>query len=206
MECFVIIVNSWKPLTIITKHYILDVAAALDPPLVATVKTRYFLNVISIIYILENQVSLYSNGDHVLQIWGCQTGQTVTCFHSLFLSFRHLLNYKIKTFLCLAFYMQWTFQNFFQFIQKKNLIPFLWQICGALIYTKSDFHALNITFRMFLGVFFALFGVFLLMLFRCSFVSCFSKETRIFPRYSSEEYLEPCQTSMIKLLARIGKS
>ena len=160
MECFVIIVNSWKPLTIITKHYILDVAAALDPPLVATVKTRYFLNVISIIYILENQVSLYSNGDHVLQIWGCQTGQTVTCFHSLFLSFRHLLNYKIKTFLCLAFYMQWTFQNFFQFIQKKNLIPFLWQICGALIYTKSDFHALNITFRMFLGVFLLCLGFF----------------------------------------------
>ena len=30
MECFVIIV---KPLTIITKHSILDVAAALDPPL-----------------------------------------------------------------------------------------------------------------------------------------------------------------------------
>ena len=33
MECFVIIVNSWKPLTIITMHSILDVAAALDPPL-----------------------------------------------------------------------------------------------------------------------------------------------------------------------------
>ena len=34
MERFVIIVNGWKPLTIITKHSILDVAAALDPPLV----------------------------------------------------------------------------------------------------------------------------------------------------------------------------
>ena len=33
MECFVIIVNGWKPLTIITKRSILDVAAALDPPL-----------------------------------------------------------------------------------------------------------------------------------------------------------------------------
>ena len=32
MERFVIIVNGWKPLT--TKHSILDVAAALDPPLV----------------------------------------------------------------------------------------------------------------------------------------------------------------------------
>ena len=33
MECFVIIVNGWKPLTIITKQSILDVTAALDPPL-----------------------------------------------------------------------------------------------------------------------------------------------------------------------------
>ena len=29
-----IIVNGWKPLTIITKHSILDTAAALDPPLI----------------------------------------------------------------------------------------------------------------------------------------------------------------------------
>ena len=33
MERFVIIVNGWKPLTIITKRSILDVAAALDPPM-----------------------------------------------------------------------------------------------------------------------------------------------------------------------------
>ena len=33
MERFVIIVNGGKPLTIITKRSILDVAAALDPPL-----------------------------------------------------------------------------------------------------------------------------------------------------------------------------
>ena len=33
MECFVIIVNGWKPLNIITKHSILDVAVALDPPM-----------------------------------------------------------------------------------------------------------------------------------------------------------------------------
>ena len=33
MEHFVIIVNGWKPLPIITKRSILDVAAALDPPL-----------------------------------------------------------------------------------------------------------------------------------------------------------------------------
>ena len=33
MECFMILVNDCKPLTIITKCSILDVAAALDPPL-----------------------------------------------------------------------------------------------------------------------------------------------------------------------------
>ena len=33
MERFAIIYNCWKPLTIITKRSILDVAAALDPPL-----------------------------------------------------------------------------------------------------------------------------------------------------------------------------
>ena len=32
MECFVIIVNRFQPLTIITKHSILNVGAALDPP------------------------------------------------------------------------------------------------------------------------------------------------------------------------------
>ena len=32
-ERFVIIVNGWKPLTIMTKRSILDVAATLDPPL-----------------------------------------------------------------------------------------------------------------------------------------------------------------------------
>ena len=33
MECFVTIVNGFQPLTIITKHSILNVAAALDSPL-----------------------------------------------------------------------------------------------------------------------------------------------------------------------------
>ena len=33
MELFVIIVNGFQPLTIITKRSILDVAAVLDPPL-----------------------------------------------------------------------------------------------------------------------------------------------------------------------------
>ena len=38
MECFVIIVNGSQPLTVITKRSILDVAAALDPPLFLTIK------------------------------------------------------------------------------------------------------------------------------------------------------------------------
>ena len=38
MERFVITVNSWKPLNIITKRSILDVAAALDPPLFLYIK------------------------------------------------------------------------------------------------------------------------------------------------------------------------
>ena len=39
MECFVIILNGWKSLTIITKHPILDIAAALDPPLIRDTDT-----------------------------------------------------------------------------------------------------------------------------------------------------------------------
>ena len=33
MKDFVIIVNGWKPLNFITKSFILDIAAVLDPPL-----------------------------------------------------------------------------------------------------------------------------------------------------------------------------
>ena len=39
MERFVIIVNGWKPLTIITKRSISDVAAAIDPPLLIVSKS-----------------------------------------------------------------------------------------------------------------------------------------------------------------------
>ena len=44
MECFVIIVNGRKPLTIITKYSILDVAAGLDPPLNEITLTRGIIN------------------------------------------------------------------------------------------------------------------------------------------------------------------
>ena len=38
MERLVIIVNTFQPLTIITKHSVLDDAVALDPPLIAYIK------------------------------------------------------------------------------------------------------------------------------------------------------------------------
>ena len=41
MELFVIIVNGWKSLTIITKSPILDVVAVLDPPLVDLILTKF---------------------------------------------------------------------------------------------------------------------------------------------------------------------
>ena len=48
MERFVIIVNGWKPLAIITKRSILDVAAALDPPLKESVNISNTLDIESI--------------------------------------------------------------------------------------------------------------------------------------------------------------
>ena len=40
MELFVRIVNGWKPLTIITKSSLLDVAAVLDSPLLPNLKFK----------------------------------------------------------------------------------------------------------------------------------------------------------------------
>ena len=42
MERLLIIVNDWKPLTIITKRFILDVATALDPPLKRLKKLKLY--------------------------------------------------------------------------------------------------------------------------------------------------------------------
>ena len=52
MEHFVIIVNGWNPLTIITKCFISNVAAALDPPLIIL----FVLFVSSDLEFLENEV------------------------------------------------------------------------------------------------------------------------------------------------------
>ena len=43
MEHFVVIVNGWKPLTVITKRSILDVAASLDPSMNLSGKISYCL-------------------------------------------------------------------------------------------------------------------------------------------------------------------
>ena len=60
MERFGIIVNGWKPLIIITKRSILDVAAALDPPLGFAFynKPRLFLiNIVTKTATFNNYVS-----------------------------------------------------------------------------------------------------------------------------------------------------
>ena len=48
MERFLIIVNDWKPLPIITRRSILDVAAVLDPPL----GTSYLPILWNVLYLL----------------------------------------------------------------------------------------------------------------------------------------------------------
>ena len=40
IECFMIIINGFLPLTIIRKGSILDVAAGLDPPLITRINSR----------------------------------------------------------------------------------------------------------------------------------------------------------------------
>ena len=49
MECFVIILNGFQPLTINTKRSILDVTAVLDPPLLIIFNLEYLVFNFSII-------------------------------------------------------------------------------------------------------------------------------------------------------------
>ena len=51
MECFVIILNGFQPLTINTKRSILDVTAVLDPPLLIIFNLEYLVFNFSIIRI-----------------------------------------------------------------------------------------------------------------------------------------------------------
>ena len=60
-----IIVNGFQPLTIVTKHSILDVAAVLDPPLATQRLVRNISahedNVLSVKYIRNNHVCLFAS-------------------------------------------------------------------------------------------------------------------------------------------------
>ena len=70
MERFVIIVNGSQPLTIVTKRFILDVAAALDPPLL-------FINTFST---NSNKLSKFDAGNVILfeiKVFGRDTKKTM---------------------------------------------------------------------------------------------------------------------------------
>ena len=82
MECFVMIVSGWKPSIIITKNSILDVAAALDPPLmrgrccVYICITTLLFNWLSFISLLC-QIALWF-AKHVVYLMWC-----VAWFHTI---------------------------------------------------------------------------------------------------------------------------
>ena len=59
MECFEVTVNSWKLLTIITKHFILDVAAVLDPSLITVKMLLIYESVLNVASKLFFIVNLY---------------------------------------------------------------------------------------------------------------------------------------------------
>ena len=65
MEHFVIIVNGWKPFTIITKHSILDVAAALDSSLTINIlreMKEFFVELNRLHYFRTQSIDWYYNG------------------------------------------------------------------------------------------------------------------------------------------------
>ena len=61
MELFVIIVNGFQPLTVITKCSILDVAAALDPPLNKLTAIKGHLYLATILYPFKTTLLTESN-------------------------------------------------------------------------------------------------------------------------------------------------
>ena len=69
MERFVIIVNSWKPLTIITKSSILDAAAVLDPPLKLTGQLNAVANTLT----EQSSTKLIANSQSYVT-WGLREG------------------------------------------------------------------------------------------------------------------------------------
>ena len=66
MEYFVIIVNGWKLLTIITKHSILDI---LDPPLLFTSLTKFFSFIYYLCYCLLRYFSEHRLLQGLFDLW-----------------------------------------------------------------------------------------------------------------------------------------
>ena len=81
MECFVVIVNGWKPLTVITKHSILDFAAALDPSLLLhhiNKISHYFLCLRKLIYLNVYKLPLWClSRSWYTFIWPLNFGQLI---------------------------------------------------------------------------------------------------------------------------------
>ena len=68
MERFVIIVNGWKPLTIITKRSILNVAAALDLPLVLAGRRLHTLHMLNELRMDKTEVKVIY---HIIDLTKC---------------------------------------------------------------------------------------------------------------------------------------
>ena len=64
VERFVIIANRWKPLTIITKRSILDVAAVLDPSLIVNVSK----NITSFFKLSKSFLKYYNKASKNIEI------------------------------------------------------------------------------------------------------------------------------------------
>ena len=68
MEHFVIMVNGWKPLTIIIKNSILDVAAGLDPPLIVGVYLWVLKNFREQLSLKNSSKRILVQGDSLLKL------------------------------------------------------------------------------------------------------------------------------------------
>ena len=95
MEHFVIINNGWKPLAIITKSSILDIAAVLDPPLVSEENKINCTNLVRFLYYNYSQTnpdiffSLYISHDAIQDDVTCSIDVLMTvnfdfCFQLVF--------------------------------------------------------------------------------------------------------------------------
>ena len=81
MERFLIIVNGWKPLAIITKRSILDVVAALDPPLKWHERKLVYTSIIGhVLLCIEDPASITFTPK---LMWGVWLGDLVSDIFSL---------------------------------------------------------------------------------------------------------------------------